>query len=284
MPTVQTYSGAVYPTSGQAYSGVVYVNGEWNASTNIPSLASSVGIENYAYRVSVAGNTSLNGISDWNVDDFVIFSGGAWRKLTGKEVDVSALSGGGTGVLTALANPVNSANGICVLDNNSNLTFNGSISVPDTYGYVFGGIGSGSYISGSAAGQYIAFYISNQIAGSFDYSLNFVTNGFIKTNNGINGQGCFIQRNGADGGGIVGTEASASLSHQTSSLERSRNDDFGNFLIGMTARAANAQKTLHLANATAPTGNPSGGGVLYVENGALKYRGSSGTVTTIANA
>jgi len=26
------------------------------------------------------------------------------------------------------------------------------------------------------------------------------------------------------------------------------------------------------------------GGILYVEGGALKYRGSSGTVTTIANA
>ncbi len=35
---------------------------------------------------------------------------------------------------------------------------------------------------------------------------------------------------------------------------------------------------------TAPTSNPSGGGILYVESGALKYRGSSGTVTTIANA
>lgn len=35
---------------------------------------------------------------------------------------------------------------------------------------------------------------------------------------------------------------------------------------------------------TAPTTNPSGGGVLYVESGALKYRGSSGTVTTVANA
>jgi hypothetical protein len=35
---------------------------------------------------------------------------------------------------------------------------------------------------------------------------------------------------------------------------------------------------------TSPTTNPTGGGVLYVEGGALKYRGSSGTVTTIANA
>jgi hypothetical protein len=43
-------------------------------------------------------------------------------------------------------------------------------------------------------------------------------------------------------------------------------------------------KVLFIANGTAPTSNPSGGGVLYVENGALKYRGSSGTQTTLAAA
>jgi hypothetical protein len=42
---------------------------------------------------------------------------------------------------------------------------------------------------------------------------------------------------------------------------------------------------LFIGNAeTVPTGNPSSGGFLYVESGALKYRGSSGTVTTIGNA
>jgi hypothetical protein len=42
---------------------------------------------------------------------------------------------------------------------------------------------------------------------------------------------------------------------------------------------------LSIANAgTVPTSNPSGGGILYVEAGALKFRGSSGTITTIANA
>ena len=35
---------------------------------------------------------------------------------------------------------------------------------------------------------------------------------------------------------------------------------------------------------TAPASNPVGGGILYCEAGALKYRGSSGTVTTIAAA
>ncbi|MYX26060.1 hypothetical protein GTY75_05150 [Streptomyces sp. SID8381] len=35
---------------------------------------------------------------------------------------------------------------------------------------------------------------------------------------------------------------------------------------------------------TAPTTNPTNGGILFVQAGALKYRGSSGTVTTIAPA
>lgn len=35
---------------------------------------------------------------------------------------------------------------------------------------------------------------------------------------------------------------------------------------------------------TNPSTNPSGGGIIYVDSGALKYRGSSGTVTTLAAA
>lgn len=42
---------------------------------------------------------------------------------------------------------------------------------------------------------------------------------------------------------------------------------------------------LGLTNAsTVPTANPSGGGVLYCEAGALKYRGSGGTITTVGAA
>jgi hypothetical protein len=41
---------------------------------------------------------------------------------------------------------------------------------------------------------------------------------------------------------------------------------------------------LFIANGTAPSGNPTGGGFLYVEAGALKYKGSSGTVTTLGSA
>lgn len=42
---------------------------------------------------------------------------------------------------------------------------------------------------------------------------------------------------------------------------------------------------VHVPNAsTPPTTNPAAGGILYVESGSLKYRGSSGTVTTLGNA
>jgi hypothetical protein len=61
-------------------------------------------------------------------------------------------------------------------------------------------------------------------------------------------------------------------------------DDTGNVGIGTGTFGTSAAKVLGLANATAPSTSPVGMGQLYVEAGALKYRGSSGTVTTIANA
>jgi len=58
----------------------------------------------------------------------------------------------------------------------------------------------------------------------------------------------------------------------------------GNVSIGAASFGTSAQRVLAMANATAPTSSPAGMGQLYVEAGALKYRGSSGTVTTIAAA
>lgn len=59
----------------------------------------------------------------------------------------------------------------------------------------------------------------------------------------------------------------------------------GNVGFNTTSFGASSNGVVAIGNAAAvPTGNPTGGGVLYVEAGALKYRGSSGTVTTIANA
>lgn len=62
----------------------------------------------------------------------------------------------------------------------------------------------------------------------------------------------------------------------------------GNIQIFSRSTVTNFQsgrRIIYIVNSDAvPTGNPTGGGFLYVESGALKYRGSSGTVTTIGPA
>ena len=61
-------------------------------------------------------------------------------------------------------------------------------------------------------------------------------------------------------------------------------DTSGNVGIGVSTFGTSAANVLGLANATAPSTSPAGMGQLYVEAGALKFRGSSGTITTIAAA
>ena len=63
------------PFTGLNYQGL------WNASTNSPTLTSSVGTAGDFYIVDVAGTTNLNGITDWQVTDWAIFEGGAWQKI-----------------------------------------------------------------------------------------------------------------------------------------------------------------------------------------------------------
>ena len=77
--------------------------------------------------------------------------------------------------------------------------------------------------------------------------------------------------------------AANTLGFATGGTGRMVIDSSGNVLIGGTSAGASAAKTLNIFNGTAPTGNIAGG-ILYVESGALKYRGSSGTVTTLGAA
>jgi hypothetical protein len=56
-------------------------------------------------------------------------------------------------------------------------------------------------------------------------------------------------------------------------------------LGGGAASSGGGTGVIGISNAGGtPTSNPTGGGILYVEAGALKYRGSSGTITTLGNA
>lgn len=55
-------------------------------------------------------------------------------------------------------------------------------------------------------------------------------------------------------------------------------------LGGVIAFGTAAQKVLALADGTPPTSSPAGMGQIYVESGALKYRGSAGSVSTLGPA
>jgi len=62
-------------------------------------------------------------------------------------------------------------------------------------------------------------------------------------------------------------------------------DASGNLAVNGSGGFGGGTGVVFIANRTAaPTTNPTGGGILYCESGALKFRGSSGTVTTIAPA
>jgi hypothetical protein len=83
---------------------------------------------------------------------------------------------------------------------------------------------------------------------------------------------------------VLGTTGAYSAHIGTNGNVRVTVDSSGNVGVGVSTFGTSAAKVLGLANATAPTTSPAGMGQLYVEAGALKYRGSSGTITTIAAA
>jgi hypothetical protein len=78
-----------------AVLGALSYQGTWDASTNTPTLTSSVGTKGYYYVVSVAGNTNLNGVTDWLVGDWAVFNGTAWQKIdnTDSVTSVNGLTG-----------------------------------------------------------------------------------------------------------------------------------------------------------------------------------------------
>ena len=80
---------------GSGITGADTYEGTWNASTNTPTLTSSVGTKGEYYVVSVSGSTNLNGITDWVAGDWAIFNGTAWEKVDNTEsvISVNGLTG-----------------------------------------------------------------------------------------------------------------------------------------------------------------------------------------------
>ena len=93
-------SGGQVPLSQIPPLGDLNYQGTWNATTNTPTLTSSVGTKGYYYVVSVAGTTNLNGITDWQINDWAVFNGSVWQKIDNTDAVTSVNGYTGTVVLT----------------------------------------------------------------------------------------------------------------------------------------------------------------------------------------
>ena len=69
------FSNIIIPVTGLTYKGL------WDADSNVPFLESSVGTSGDYYIVAKSGTTNLNGITDWQENDWAIFNGGVWQKI-----------------------------------------------------------------------------------------------------------------------------------------------------------------------------------------------------------
>lgn len=104
--------------------GALNYKGTWDASTNTPTLVSSVGTKGDYYVVSVAGNTNLNGTTLWGVGDMAIFNGSAWQKA----------DGGDTSIVTSLT--VTGLTGYMYANNSASVTASTTIPVANVTGAV----------------------------------------------------------------------------------------------------------------------------------------------------
>ena len=93
-------SAGKVPVSQIPQLGDLNYQGTWNASTNTPTLISSVGVKGYYYVVNVAGTTNLNGITDWQIGDWAVFDGLVWEKIDNTDAVTSVNGYTGTVVLT----------------------------------------------------------------------------------------------------------------------------------------------------------------------------------------
>jgi len=128
-----------------AVLGALSYQGTWDASSNTPTLTSSVGTKGYYYVVNVAGSTNLNGITDWKVGDWAVYNGTAWQKVDNTDAVTSVngytgtvvlgygdittgvvpVANGGTGVTSS-----SGANSVVLRDANQNFAVN---AIDDNY-------------------------------------------------------------------------------------------------------------------------------------------------------
>jgi len=115
-------------------------------------------------------------------------------------------------------------------------------------------------------------------------TLDGVTSG-LEVRNTNTGHAIQVFQDNTNGKGVIQTPGFTHLSLKVMAVERLMIDYNGNYYLSTTSIGASSGGVLSLGNASAiPTGNATNAYMIYAQAGALKGRGTSGTITTIGAA
>ena len=163
--SILTAFGKVQNQINGLIGGSIY-KGTWDASTNTPTLTSSVGTAGNYYIVSVAGTTNLNGITDWQVGDWVIYQGSEWEKVDNTDAVVSV--NGFTGAVSLTTSNISEGSNLYYTDVRARTSISGSTGI--SYNSTTG------VITNSAPDQTVSLTASTGISTTGTYPSFTITN------------------------------------------------------------------------------------------------------------
>jgi hypothetical protein len=153
--------------------GALQYQGTWNATTNSPALVSSTGTKGQYYKVSVAGTTTIDGVSQWNVNDQIVFDGATWDKIDGISSEVVTVAGRFGAVVLARADitdwgaNIAAALGIAVGSAGAPVVNGGALGSPSSVGTIPAHTLGGTVSGGGNQINNVVIGASTPLAGTF---------------------------------------------------------------------------------------------------------------------
>jgi hypothetical protein len=265
-----------------------------NFFTNVPvavTLSSTLavmgnagfgGVASSAAAVLTTSSTTLAGANQQGIINRPVFTSSATG--TGRSLDVQLVTAAAAFTMTAGA-------GLHV----NTPSLGAASAITTVYGMFVdtqsgGGTNYGIYVTGADAGKGIyvagggltvasgstAVQAFSATTGTFSDNVSVVATKKVALNAGLTS---YIYEGSA---GVVTVNAASGIVLNVGSFVGFNITD--RIAIGTMSTTNSSAGNLAITSSSAPSGNPTGGGFLWVEAGALKYRGTSGTVTTLGPA
>lgn len=258
----------------------------------LPGQAIELEYDGTSSRWRIQGNTTFTSA----LPGLVPSSGGGTTNFLRADGTWAAPSGGISGTLGTVDNAATRADGT------GGSTAQGSdLLISDaadlTLGITASTTGTTRTVLAAGTSSNIVLALSSKGSSSVSITSNSNT-WLINGANVYNNTGVSNFAGDNDGVFLKSFDASGVTGDVTVSTGSSSTDNSGNIFLSIgsasgtrgnlsifdsTGSFGSGQRVIFIADRTAaPSGTPSGGGILYVESGALKFKGSSGTVTTVA--